>query len=508
MKKIMLWTMILSLTLTACQLRLYPAPEATPGASPPETQPAPDKSENPFSSYPSVFKSGLIPAHQHWVTDLASATRYNIHFVLTDELNRISGSQEVIYTNNEEVALEEVQFRLLPNVLSGEMQVTNVKRNGQVVEPKYALRNSLMRVPLEQALQPGQSVNIAIEFSLRVPTQLESNYGILAYYDGVLALAHAYPMVAVYDEEGWDAEIPPDQGDPTYHDASFYIVTVDAPDDLVLVGSGIEVQRENNGGRQKVMFAAGPARDFYLAASAAYQVLTQNAEGVTVNSYYRGDGKEGAQAALDFTLDTLRVFGARYTPYPYSEYDIVPTPTYALGIEYPGVVAITENLYDMQAASYGMPNRALMESVVVHEGAHQWFYNMIGNDQLEEPWLDESLSQFVTWQYYEDLYGPGGGEGFAASLHGRWQRVELAEIPIGQHVGSYEGPEYSAIVYGRGAFFFDELRTLMGAETFDAFMQDYAEAHTWGIASGESLKLLAEAHCQCKLDKLYEAWVQ
>jgi aminopeptidase N len=507
MKKKIYWIILLSLSLTACQLRMFPAPESIPDVSPPELKPAPTKSEAFAQMEPSSYSGDLIPEHQHWINDLSTANQYLIHFVIEDKQDHIIGSEEVVYTNNEDVPLDEVHFRLLPNALGGEMKVSSVRVDSQPFEPVYALENSLMRVPLYQSLNPGESVTIAIEFSLYVPTQIESNYGLLAYYDDVLTLAHAYPMVAVFDDEGWNEEIPPDQGDPTYHDASFFKVSLEAPDDLIVVASGREIEREHNGNRQIVTFASGPARDFYLAVSPEYQVLTQTTHGLTVNSYYRGEEKDAAQVALDFAFEANQRLGARYTPYPYTEFDIVPTPTYALGIEYPGVIALTENLYDLEATPYGLPNLTMMESVIVHEVAHQWFYNMVGNDQLDEPWLDESLAQFVTWEYYRDKYGVNGGNGFEESLRGRWQRVEMAEIPIGQPVSSYEGPEYSAIVYGRGAFFFEELRGMMGEETFDTFMRDYAQKHTWGIASKESLKSLAEEHCQCNLDRLYQNWV-
>jgi aminopeptidase N len=149
----------------------------------------------------------------------------------------------------------------------------------------------------------------------------------------------------------------------------------------------------------------------------------------------------------------------------------------------------------------------MMESVMVHEVGHQWFYNMVGNDQLDEPWLDESLTQFVTWEYYLDKYGPAGAAGFEGSLRGRWERVDNEPIPIGMPVAAYEGSAYSAIVYGRGAFFFEALREKMGEEAFDAFLNDYAISNAWGIGTGENMKDLAEKHCNCNLTKLYKEWV-
>jgi aminopeptidase N len=274
------------------------------------------------------------------------------------------------------------------------------------------------------------------------------------------------------------------------------------------VASGREVSRETSGDRQLVTFAAGPARDFYLAASTAFEVISQTAEGVTFNSYAPAGETAGAQAALEHAIAGFQILAERYGPYPYTEFDLVATPTYALGVEYPGIVAITDRLYDLTGSLNGVPKRTLMESVVVHEAGHQWFYNLVGNDQLDEPWLDESLAQFITWQYYLDRYGAEGSSGFEQALHARWARVDSQPIPIGLPVSEYEGAAYSAIVYGRGAFFFDALRERLGNKKFDAFMQEYTRKYTWGIASGEGLKALAEETCACDLSGLYEDWVE
>jgi aminopeptidase N len=314
-------------------------------------------------------------------------------------------------------------------------------------------------------------------------------------------------MIAVYDDEGWNAEIPPDQGDPTYADASFFLVKVDAPERVMLAGSGREVHREDSGNRQIVTFAAGPARDFYVAASPDYELISRTDGEVTFNAYAREGMQEGAQMALDVAIESFKIFGERYIPYPYTEFDIVATPTYALGIEYPGIIALTEQIYDIQGTLSGNPTAVLMESTVAHEAGHQWFYNLVGNDQLDDPWLDESLTQFVTWQYYADRYGSGGESGFEQSLLSRWSRVENRDIPIGMPVAEYDGAAYSAIIYGRGALFFDALREQIGAETFDAFLQEYTASNAWGIGTGEEMKELAEEHCNCDLTALFEQWV-
>jgi hypothetical protein len=509
MKKAALWLGSALLLLVACQLPFLPIQRTEPPTPlPPTSEPLPDEPEPVAEDDKfAIFREGLIQAQQDALKDLEGASFYSIEFTIQDDIASTTGIEEVHYTNRESVPLEEIDFRLLPNALGGQMKVASVRVNDQPFEPIYELQNSLMRVPLYQPLQPGESVDISIQFSLTVPTAIESNYGVLAYYDGVLTLAHAYPMIAVYDDEGWNAEIPPEQGDPAYADASFFVVSVDAPAELVLVGAGREVNREENGDRQIVTYAAGPARDFYLAASADYEVVSQTAGEVTFNSYAPASMEAGAQMAIEASISSFDFFGESFVPYPYTEYDIVATPTYALGIEYPGITAITSRIYDMDGTLSGTPNNVMMESTIAHEAGHQWFYNLVGNDQLDEPWLDESLVQFITWQYYGNQYGANAANSWENSLRGRWSRVNNEPIPIGMPVSAYEGATYSAIIYGRGAFFFEALRDQMGAENFDAFMKDYTVSNSWGIGTGENMKALAEKHCECDLTGLYEDWV-
>jgi hypothetical protein len=502
MKSILFHTIPVLIILAACVGIPAPTTPASPNPAQTVTFP-PAETEQDFT----VFEPGLILSQQAVLQNLTGASIYDIDYTINSDLASLSGQQRVHYTNQEDLELEEIAVRLLPNVLNGQMDVSLVMVDQKPVNVRYALNNSLMTIPLEEELSPGESVDLEFNFTIQLPTELESNYGILAYYNGVLTLAHCYAMIAVYDDEGWNAEIPPDQGDPTYADVSFFVVSVDAPGDLVLVGSGQQVSREEFGDRQQVIFAAGPARDFYLAASPDYQVLSKSTAGVTFNSYAPEGFEAGAQAALEYAIAAVQIFSQRYSPYPYTEFDIVATPTYALGVEYPGIVAITDRLYDLSGSLSGTSNQALMESVVVHEAGHQWFYNMVGNDQLDEPWLDESLTQFVTWQYYADRYGQVAANGFESSLRSRWSRVNNQPIPIGLPVSDYQGAAYGAIVYGRGAFFFKALREELGEEHFDAFMQAYSHQNAWGIATGQGLKSLAETYCACDLSELFAQWV-
>jgi aminopeptidase N len=346
-----------------------------------------------------------------------------------------------------------------------------------------------------------------MDFEVKVPREMGGNYGLFGYFDDVLVLDEFYPVIPVYDEEGWNVEVPPPNGDVTYFDASFYVVRVTAPSKLVVVSSGVEFSGEQEADKQILTFVAGPVRDFYLAASDRYTVISETVGETKVNSYAFEERADGAKLALQYVTGALKSYNARFGTYPYTEFDVVSTPMQALGIEYPGMTGIALNLYDPNEEVLGLPSQIILESAVAHEVAHQWFYNVVGNDQVDEPWLDEAIVQYVTGLYYADTYGESAARSYRASWYDRWDRIERADVPIGMSTGDYVDEEYGAIVYGRGPLFVTALAEEMGQEEFHKFLHDYYKSHKWGIGTSDAFKQLAEGHCQCDLTALFEEWV-
>jgi aminopeptidase N len=453
------------------------------------------------------FRAGLISSAQSVLEQLPGASVYHLDLQLSETMTAVTGQLEIRYTNQESVNLDTINFHLYPNLLGGSTTISDLTVNGEAAVPGYEYDKTILAVPLAQPLAPGEQVVITMGMETAVPTSLDRNYGIIAYVDNVLALAHFYPVVSTFDDDGWNIEPAAENGDVTYADVSFYLVRLTAPADQVIVTSGIEVDRTVDGGAQTVTYAAGPMRDFYLAASPDYQPVTAKLGETTINSYAPQNLNVGAATVLDVAAAATDSFNGRFGLYPFTEMDFVNTPTLALGIEYPGMMAITSRIYDPEGFLGNIPNTAYIEGTTAHEVGHQWFYSVVGNDQLDEPWLDESITQYVTWLYFRDRYGDESAEGFFQSFQDRWSRVDQADIPIGLPVSAYAGAEYSGIIYGRGPIFVRELANVMGEPAFDTFLRDYYNRYQWDSANTADFLALAESHCNCELDDLFAAQV-
>ena len=453
------------------------------------------------------FQAGLIDAEQPILNELITAPIYHMDLAIGADLTSVSGRQEVLYTNQETIPLDAVYYHLYPNILGGGIDISAVTVNDQPVTTELQNQNSILQVPLESPLPPGGQVVIQLEFLVDVPTEGGSNYGVFASIDGVIALAHFYPQIVVFDDEGWATELPSENADVTYGESSYYLVRLNAPAAQVLMTSGVILDTQNDSGQQIMTIASGPTRDFYIAGSERYIVTTTTVGQTTIKSYGFPEFTERVEQARDYVAASMESFNSRFGTYPFTEFEIGPTPNLALGVEYPGVVVLNGRIYDPNESFGNTPSGFYLEGTTVHEVGHQWFYSIVGNDQPNEPWVDESLTQYATYLYFVDQYGTSGADGYRQSFVTRWNVLDRADIPIGMPAGNYEGSEYSAIVYGRGPLFFEALSNTMGEETFNQFIQDYFQTYKYDIATGADLKNLAEDHCACDLSDLFAEWV-
>ena len=488
-------TMEQPVTVTAPPATPTPAPTATPTPS----LPAPALFDIPWDDR-TIFAAGLIPSQRDALEELPGASVYHIDFTVSDDMTHVSGKLEVRYTNTEDVSLNEVVFRLFPNILGGEMTVSNITVNGQEAKTGLEELDSALLVDMPEPLLPGDAVVIAMDYQVTIPTTEGGNYAVFAYLEDVLALAHAYPMIPAYDDEiGWYTEVPPNYGDITYSDTAYYLVRSSLPANQVVQASGFEVDRSEEAGRQVITWAAGPMRDFYLVSSDRYQVIEEQVGDTVVRAYAPGELGAENELALQYATDALQVFNRYYGVYPFTELDVAGTPTLAGGVEYPGIIVVALSLYNTA--------HNFFEVATAHEVGHQWFYSVVGNDQIHHPWLDESLTQYNTMLYFKEVHGKAGYLKERRNQLRRWEYIDNADIPLDLPVAAYDEAEYSGIIYGRGGIFFDEMRKKIGDKAFEKFQKDYYNTFKWRIATTDGLKQVAEAACNCDLTPMFEEWV-
>jgi hypothetical protein len=461
------------------------------------------------------FEEALAPGFRDEVDEFPNLTRYRLDLDLDVEKATLAGYQQIGYTNTEAVNLEDIYVRLFPNTsgYGGRMSVASLDVDGRPGYPESSLEGSALRVPMPTPLAPGEHVELTLRFELALPTdnhpasnqEPSDGYRQLGLYDGVVALANAYPIVPVYDDEGWNVELAPSYGDAVFSDAAFFDVRLTAPSTMTVVASGTCAPLAEEGTTTTWSCAAAPMRDFTAVAGEAYRTVSEETENVTVNSVFYGGHEEGGRAALEFASRALELFNRRIGPYPFAELDVVETPTLAGGIEYPGLVVINESYYDS-----GGRVSDRMEWVVVHEVLHQWWYSLVGNDQVDEPWLDEALVQYCTALYYEEIYGEEALDIVVeTSFHQVFEELqeEGRDRPVGLPVAAYSRRNYAPVVYQKGPLYFHNLRQQVGEDVFWEILRTYFERHRYGIARPQDWLAAVESETGSPYQSLYEEWI-
>ncbi len=478
---------------------LPPAPSPTPvPESPPAGPPAPPALD---------WEAAMLPAHADDVAAAlqAEVPRYDLNLNVDLAPPSLHGDETVRYTNTESVPLNELYLRLYLNEmgLGQVITVSDVALDGAPLEPAVEEEGAGLRLPLPDALEPGQTVTLTLAFQLSLPGEAFDEYIPWSLSPDLLTLAYFLPTIPVYDQAGWHTDVAPLYGDRTHTDVALYRVRLTTPPDVGLVASGVCSPTASGPEGVSHTCVSGPMRDFVLSLSTTYGVISQTSAGVTVNSYYLPDDQIGGEMALEYALGALNSYSQRFGPYPYTELDVVAAELPSAGLEFPGLVIIAPYLYD--------PDRQeSLQWVVAHEVAHQWWYGMVGSDQVHQPWLDEALTEYSTLLYLQDTYG---FEATSQAVQERfivpYERVVASgdDMPVGLPVAAYPEQLYGPIVYRKGALFFDALRQEMGDEAFGALLQSYFKQHRYQIATPESLVRLAESLSGPSVRSLYEQWV-
>ena len=440
----------------------------------------------------------LITAERAVLATLDDPPQYVLDVVVDFEALTVAGTAEIWYTNNERETLDAVYLRLYPNAEhyeEGETQIDAVNVDGATVVPNFGdVERTILEVPLPAPLPPDAQTTLQIAFRVTVPRRPDR----FGYDEGVMSLGHWYPVLAVYDDEGWNLDPYVALGDAFYSDVAFYTVHLTVPEEIVVAATGVEVgQVLHRQPRVTITYVSGATRDFALALSREYKTTSIQVGETTVTSYYLPDHERAGREALRSAVDALKVYNARFGLYPLSELDVAETSFTIAGVpggmEFPGIVFIGSDFYRPDGVF-----ASDLDVVVAHEVAHQWWYGVVGNNQVDEPWLDEAFATFASIIYVEDQQGAQAAEDALWSQAVLpYQLVQLlgGDGPVGASLLDFDDNliVYQALVYGKGALFLAQLRELLGDEDFFALLGQHYQAHKYGLLAADDFRRSIEA---------------
>ncbi|MFD3698212.1 M1 family metallopeptidase [Streptomyces sp. NPDC058646] len=150
-----------------------------------------------------------------------------------------------------------------------------------------------------------------------------------------------------------------------------------------------------------------------------------------------------------------------------------------------------------------------VESVMVHELAHQWFGDSVSPRTWSDLWLNEG---HATW--YEALYADGLGKySLERRMREAYQRSDqwrAAGGPPAAPKASAPGEKiglFRPVVYDGSALILYALRQEIGAEAFDRIERRWVAEHKDGVAGTEDFVRLASQEAGRDLTAFLEPWL-
>ena len=292
---------------------------------------------------------------------------------------------------------------------------------------------TLAVVTLPKPIPAGASIRLEVGFTSRLPRAVKRT----GYWKDFHFAGQWFPKVGVLEPAGERGRVAPAWNARQYHgqtefyaDHGDYDLTLTVPADHVVGATGRRVERRLlPDGRVAHRYVQEDVHDFAWAADPrleeservfeagrevsdddvqrAAQLLQRPPQAlelsdVRVRLLTRPELRHHRDRIFRAAFLALENYGLWFGAYPYEQLTIVVPPRGARnavgGMEHPTLVTIEENPWN--PSDSGDP-----EMLTVHEIGHQWWYGLVANDEVTEPWIDEGLATYVTTRILDRVYG-------------------------------------------------------------------------------------------------------
>jgi aminopeptidase N len=468
---------------------------------PPEPQPAPVETSD---GYPASPTPAVSPQYSEYTVKLeiqpserlvTGVERIKIINTTDRDLDRIFINASLnAFSEGAKVqpVFKEFMDKVYPDGVNyGYIEFSNVFVDGERVD--FELTDTVLSVDLPEPVPPNEWTELKMELEAKIPLM---NHRTGADEESMW-FGNFLPTLAVYDDEGWHTDPCYPAGDPFFRRAANFSVSITAPWEYTVAGPGIPMTIEQDG-KKTTEFTSKLARGFAFALSRRYTVESVMSPSNVEISLYTFSNSARKAELLDLASRGLEYFSGRIGSYPYSQLTIAETNLFNKGgMEYPGVIFI-DSEYLAESDDF--------ESVT-HEIGHQWFYNIIGNNQIDNAWMDEGLDSFVQEGFLQN------GSELDEKMQAEYADLEsvISQITpntLNSGLGEFKSwADYYNIHYLRGKLLFYSLYKKIGKTDFDSFLVEYNRRFTFRIAYPNDLIQTAEDVSGSDLGEFFNAWI-
>lgn len=424
-------------------------------------------------------------------------SRYDLTLKLDDEASALSVSEAVSFRNETGDTLRQLILRTWLNAFDDEesspvmqeelydaccpdgfsagfLSVYDVEWNGEPVEWEYLDEERTVLSLQIPDLLPGQEG----EIFLRCVAFLPGCAFRTGVSDGYYQLGNVIPLLSLYQDGEWRQDAYGSIGEPFLSESADFSVALSLPEGYTPACTAYLEKGKDGLWRGEAL----AVRDVGLAISRNY-VRKQARLGDTLVCAMARDAA-AAGRALEYAEKALETYSRLYGEYPWPVYTVCSAAFPPGGMEYPCLSVIDEKYFAKE-------NQDTLELVIAHETAHQWFYNLVGSDQVNDPWQDEGLCEYAMLRYVKERYGQGSFENLKSyRVDAPMQEDITGTVTPGSPIGYFSSlSDYVSVVYGRGAALMLALDEITSGG-MDSFLHAYAEEFSFSFAAREDFEHL------------------
>jgi len=408
-------------------------------------------------------------------TSTAGFDRLEIEASLDCESRSISGITRV-RLGSIGSELQDLRFRLYPNrfcddsdTASCGVVVDSILVDDRNLSERIVVDGTDLTLMLPESVPASDTLSIELYFTTVVPEKR----GRFGFYDGQFTLEGWFPIPAPWRDTGW---LKVDYGQNAEPVADLYDITatIQLPDTLQVIAGGIQ-ETDTLEGTQVVKLALCPAQDLPLIAATGYKRDDTNCGGIIVTTYYTPNQAFALDTVRHTVCRTLQYMSDNVMVYPFKELIVVMGGQKGSGaVELPRMVLMSERESGFFTRIY--------QATLIHEVIHQWFFGALNSDQANEPWLDESITEYFTERVNRWMVGDGADFislfGFTAGFAGVHRMIShsfIDLVPIDRPAANYAHQEYYGTVYCKGAMVLKTMTAIMGKERERQFWREYTD---------------------------------
>ncbi len=383
--------------------------------------------------------------------------------------------------------------------LSG-IDISSIKLNGEDV--KYSV------IPSEEILKIDQEFKGNFELEIKFSGKLsESLSGV--YYSKE---KNGYFISSHFEATGARYAIPC-LDNPAFK--AVFRLTLDIQEDYDGISNMPPISIETHNGRKVIHFEETPRMSTYLLYIGAgkYDILEGKHKDKPVYLVASKGKFELSELPITMATETIDYFEKYFEiEYKLPKLHLIAVPDFAFGaMENWGAITFRE-IRLVIGKNTSLSVMKMVDEVISHELAHQWFGDLVTMKWWDDIWLNESFATFMSykavdrkhpeWEIMSELVTDETG----GAMRGDSLRNTH---PIHVDVKNPEDIEqiFDEISYGKGASILRMIEGYVGEENFRNGVKKYLIAHEFSNAEGHELWESVEKVSGKPVSKIMESWV-